>query len=69
MTLPRAIVAHYNKHGLILISAWIINYIHYNVWGEITYLSRRVRNRLRRIENHYADFVRFEIDSMEIILV
>ena len=25
------------KHGLTLIPAWISNYIHYNVWDEITY--------------------------------
>ena len=24
-------------HGLTLIPAWISNYIHYNVWDEITY--------------------------------
>ena len=24
-------------HGLTLIPAWICNYIHYNVWDEITY--------------------------------
>ena len=25
------------KHGLTLIPAWISNYIHYNMWDEITY--------------------------------
>ena len=25
------------QHGLTLILAWISNYIHYNVWDEITY--------------------------------
>ena len=25
------------QHGLTLIPAWISNYIHYNVWDEITY--------------------------------
>ena len=25
------------EHGLTLIPAWISNYIHYNVWDEITY--------------------------------
>ena len=25
------------EYGLILIPAWISNYIHYKVWGEITY--------------------------------
>ena len=25
------------QNGLTLIPAWIINYIHYNVWDEITY--------------------------------
>ena len=25
------------EHGLTLISAWISNYLHYKVWGEITY--------------------------------
>ena len=25
------------KHGLTLIPSWIINYIHYNMWDEITY--------------------------------
>ena len=25
------------QHGLTLISAWISNYTHYNVWDEITY--------------------------------
>ena len=24
-------------HGLTLIPVWIMNYIHYNVWDEITY--------------------------------
>ena len=24
-------------HGLTLIPAWISNYIHYKLWGEITY--------------------------------
>ena len=28
----------FNLRGLTLISAWISNYIHYKVWGEITYL-------------------------------
>ena len=28
--------APFHKHGLTLISAWISNYIHYNVWDEIT---------------------------------
>ena len=27
----------FNWHGLTLISAWISNYIHYEVWYEITY--------------------------------
>ena len=26
----------FNEHGLTLIPAWITNYIHYKVWGEIT---------------------------------
>ena len=25
------------QHGFTLIPAWISNYIHYKVWGEITY--------------------------------
>ena len=25
------------QHGLTLIPAWISNYIHYNVWDEVTY--------------------------------
>ena len=29
--------APFYKHGLILIPVWICNYIHYNVWDEITY--------------------------------
>ena len=28
---------HFYYHGLTLIPAWISNYIHYNVWDEITY--------------------------------
>ena len=28
---------HFYKRGLTLIPAWISNYIHYNVWDEITY--------------------------------
>ena len=30
-------VAAFTKNGLTLIPAWISNYIHYNVWDEITY--------------------------------
>ena len=29
--------APFYYHGLTLIPAWISNYIHYNVWDEITY--------------------------------
>ena len=29
--------APFYLHGLTLISAWISNYIHYNIWDEITY--------------------------------
>ena len=28
---------HFYKHGLTLFPAWISNWIHYNIWGEITY--------------------------------
>ena len=29
--------APFYLHGLTLIPAWITNYIHYKLWGEITY--------------------------------
>ena len=33
----RAARALFYQHGLTLILAWISNYIHYKLWGEITY--------------------------------
>ena len=29
-------MGHFYKHGLALIPGWISNYIHHNVWDEIT---------------------------------
>ena len=37
--------ALFNKHGITLIPAWISNYIHYNVWDEITYPSPNKHRR------------------------
>ena len=35
--LPAVYMANLWPHGLNLIQAWISNYIHYKVWGEIIY--------------------------------
>ena len=35
--LTRALAAFIMIHGLTLITAWISNYINYDVWDEITY--------------------------------
>ena len=40
----RIIRGLFYKHGLTLIPAWIVNYIHYKVWDEITYPFLNLRN-------------------------
>ena len=49
--------APFYLHGLTLISAWLSNYIHYKVWGEITYPFLNFNGAIVEVQEQVSNFI------------